>query len=208
MLVVFGSHFQFGDGARVVAFTLQWFGVLVVFLIIVCADMHIATMLVSMAFEYLAVFSQLLAIVLDDLGVSVVRLVAGDHQVDSECLGENAKIDRVVVIVLQASAGIERQPRFVGTGVVSDVQVAEGTANVEVSRGAFPGCSFSCFCGPAAKTMGAKAVARARVRIRPEPAVAAEEFTINLTGDDIDRNINSSCPRPKQTPPLRYSCSG
>src|ERR1700682_4172354 len=108
--------------------------VLVLVVLVVDIGMNVTSMLAGVALKYLAVFFQLLAVVFDDLAGSVVGLVAGDHQLYSECLSEKAQIDSVavVVVVLQARARIDRQSNLAGIGVVSDVQVAGGTANVQV----------------------------------------------------------------------------
>ena len=59
VLIVFSSYFQFSDWASIVTFTLHWFGmlILIILLVLVVVDigMNIAAMLVGVALENFAV---------------------------------------------------------------------------------------------------------------------------------------------------------
>src|ERR1700759_3656465 len=67
VLVVFGTDFQFRDGARIVVITLQFFvpAAFRIFLV-VFVHIHVAAMLIGVAFQDLAVSLQLVAVEIED----------------------------------------------------------------------------------------------------------------------------------------------
>ena len=91
-------------------------------------------MLAGMAFEHPAITLQLVAIVADDPGGSVVGFVVSDHELQAKSFRDNTHIDPVVVVIIgpESRSRVERQARLARVGILADVQIANRAADVEM----------------------------------------------------------------------------
>ena len=130
-LVVFGTHLQFSNRARLL-FALEFLAVLRILVVIVY--IYVAAMLVRMTFEDFAVTLELVTIEVENSGWRIIRNVARNQQLHAEGFGQDAEISLVLVVVISgfwARARIEGYADLFGIRIFADVHVTDRALNVD-----------------------------------------------------------------------------
>src|SRR3989442_2516872 len=124
MLIVWGPDFQLDDIAGV-AVAPDLFGS--VGIILAGIHMDVPAVLSGVALDHLAVLFQFVPVVGDDLGGRVVGVVVHHQQLYAKGLGRDGEASGVLavlvlIVALEAGAGIGRQPGVPGIGIVAHVE--------------------------------------------------------------------------------------
>ena len=130
-LVVFGTHLQFSNRARLL-FALEFLAVLRILVVIVY--IYVAAMLVRMTFEDFAVTLELVTIEVENSGWRIIRNVARNQQLHAEGFGQDAEISLVLVVVISgfwARARIEGTPIFLASASSPMCMSPTGLSNVD-----------------------------------------------------------------------------
>src|ERR1700677_4797263 len=95
-----------------------------------------AAVLVSVALEHFAVRLQFLPVKINDFGERVVGIVLCDYELYAEGVGKKAQIRGAdalvfVLIMMETRAVVERQARISSICVVTHMQIAVETPDVE-----------------------------------------------------------------------------